>query len=92
MKIVVLSPSPVKWPLMSLLQVSFSQPLIYSQDRRQFTSYHTSFGVPVNSGTNQVKIVELSLTKYTDALRGFDGVSKEAVSYTHLTLPTKLEV
>ena len=29
------------------------------------------------SGINQVKIAELSLTKPTDALRGFDGVSKE---------------
>ena len=77
MKIVVLSFFPVNWPLMSLLQVSFSQPLTYSQDGRQVTSYQTLFGVPVISGTNQVKIVELSLTKYTDALRGFDGVSKE---------------
>ena len=62
---------------MSLLQVLSSQPLKYSQDGRQFTSYDTLGGVPVISGNNQVKIAELSLTKYTDALRGFDGVSKE---------------
>ena len=76
-KIVFFSPFPVNWLLMSLSQVSFSQPLEYSQDGRQFTSYDTLVGVPVISGTNQARIAELSLTKYTEALRGFDGASKE---------------
>ena len=69
----------------------FSQPLEYSQDGRQFTSYDTLVRVPVISGTNQARIAELSWTKYTEALRGFDGVSKEVKhKWIQLTLTLTL--
>ena len=61
---------------MPLLHVRSLQSLPkYSQDVRQFTSYDTLIGVPVISGGSQVSTVELSLTKFTDAFRGSDGVS-----------------